>query len=315
MKSQRAIITLFCLLSLLEMTLAACVPATPAPTQSPTEAATMQAISTEVPIATLNPAPANPNLILATTTSTQDSGLLDVLIPLFEGQTGYIVQTVAVGSGAALKMGQEGNADVLLAHAPSAEITLMDGGFGKERYLVMHNYFLIVGPANDPAGLKSQTSALDAFKAIAAAKATFISRGDDSGTDKMEKSLWVKAGIDPAGQSWYLESGQGMGATLIMASEKNAYTFTDRATFLAYQSKVSLNMLYDGDPALINVYHVITVNPDKWPKVNYQGALAFAKFLVSTDTQAVIARFGVDQYGQALFIADAGKTDAELGIP
>ena len=260
------------------------------------------------------PTPVNPNLILATTTSTQDSGLLDVLIPLFQEKTGYIVQAVAVGSGAALKMGEEGNADVLLVHAPSAEKTLMEGGFGKERFLVMHNYFMIVGPADDPAGIKGTVSAIEAFQKIAAAGSTFISRGDDSGTNKMELSLWKKAEIDPTGKDWYLEAGQGMGATLTMASEKTAYTLTDRATFLANQANLDLKLLFDGDPALLNAYHVITVNPEKWPLVNYAGALAFAQFITDPTTQAVIGQFGLDSFGEALFVPDADKTDADLGL-
>ena len=202
---------LFGLLITLALALSACAPAAaPSPAEAPTAA----------------PTPANPDLIMATTTSTQDSGLLDVLVPLFEQQTGYKVKVVAVGTGAALKMGQEGNADVLLVHAPSSEKTYMDGGFGKERMLVMHNDFIIVGPASDPAGIKGTASAVDAFKKIAAASGTFISRGDQSGTNTKELSLWKSAGLDPAGQkpAWYVESGQGMGATLTIASEKNAYT-------------------------------------------------------------------------------------------
>jgi tungstate transport system substrate-binding protein len=258
----------------------------------------------------------NMNLILATTTSTQDSGLLDVLIPLFEKETGYTVKTVAVGTGAALKMGQEGNADVLLAHAPSSEKTYMDGGFGKERFLVMHNDFIIVGPSSDPAKIKGDTSAVDAFKKIAAASAMFISRGDASGTNTKELALWKSAAIDPAGTkpAWYVESGQGMGQTLTIASEKGAYTLTDRATYLANKANLKLDILVEKDNSLLNIYHVITVNPDKWPKVNYAGALAFAKWITSPDAQTVIGQFGVDKFGQQLFIPDATKTDADFGL-
>ncbi|NCP87913.1 MAG: tungsten ABC transporter substrate-binding protein [Anaerolineae bacterium CG_4_9_14_3_um_filter_57_17] len=260
-------------------------------------------------------APANPALILATTTSTQDSGLLDVLIPLFEAQTGYKVQTVAVGTGAALKMGEEGNADVLLVHAPAAEKTLMDAGFGKERFLVMHNDFIVVGPAADPAGIKG-LAVLDAFKAIASAQAPFISRGDDSGTNKAELTLWKKAELDPAAFSpgWYISSGQGMGATLTIASEKSAYTLTDRATYLANKTNLKLEILVEGDNSLLNVYHVITVNPAKWPNTNSGGALAFARWITSPDVQKIIATFGAEQYGQPLFFPDADKTDADLGL-
>jgi tungstate transport system substrate-binding protein len=252
-------------------------------------------------------------LILATTTSTQDSGLLDVLVPLFEKQSGYTVQTVAVGTGEALKMGEEGNADVLLVHAPASEVTFMDGGNGRDRLLVMHNDFILVGPPADPVGLKG-LKPLDALKAAFSAGAPFVTRADDSGTYKKEVSLWKAAGVDPRGAAWYIETGQGMGASLTVASEKGAYILTDRATFLANQSNLQLDPLVEGDNSLLNVYHVITVNPDKWPKVNYKGALAFAQFITSADTQSVIASFGADKYGQPLFYPDAGKADAELGL-
>ncbi|MBN2118315.1 MAG: substrate-binding domain-containing protein [Anaerolineales bacterium] len=258
--------------------------------------------------------PSNPNLILATTTSTQDSGLLDVLIPMFQEKTGYVVQTVAVGSGAALKMGEEGNADVLLVHAPAAEKELMDAGWGKDRSLVMHNDFVIVGPADDPAGIKAATTTVEAFKAIAEGRANFITRGDDSGTHKMELSLWGKTEVDPSGQAWYVDSGQGMGATLTIASEKQAYTLTDRATYLANKDNLELEILFEGDAALLNVYHVITVNPEKWPKINYDGAVAFSEFMTAPETQAVIGEFGKEEFGQPLFFPDADKTDADLGL-
>lgn len=258
-------------------------------------------------------APANPNLILATTTSTQDSGLLDVLVPMFEEQTGYTVQTVAVGTGEALKMGEQGNADVLLVHAPSSEVTFMDGGHGKDRFLVMHNDFIIVGPADDPAGIQELASQ-DSFEAIYNTGAAFVSRGDDSGTHKKELDFWKKAGLEPSGQAWYIETGQGMGASLIVASEKGAYILTDRATYLANKDNLSLEILLEGDNALLNVYHVITVNPDKWPKMNYDGGLAFARFMIDPDVQDVIGQFGIDEYGQPLFYPDADKTDADLGL-
>jgi tungstate transport system substrate-binding protein len=259
--------------------------------------------------------PANPSLILATTTSTQDSGLLDVLIPLFEQQSGFKVQTVAVGSGQAITMGQQGNADVLLVHSPAAEKQFMADGWGKDRALIMHNDFIVVGPAADPAKIKGLAPA-EAFKAIAAASAIFISRGDNSGTNTKELTLWKSAGLDPKGTkaAWYIESGQGMGATLTIASEKSAYTLTDRATYLANQANLQLGILVEKDNALLNVYHVITVDPAKWPKVNYDGATAFLNFMVAPATQEVIGKFGVDKYGQQLFIPDAGKTDADLGL-
>ena len=252
-------------------------------------------------------------LILATTTSTQDSGLLDVLVPAFEKKTGYTVKIVAVGSGEALKMGQEGNADVLLVHSPTAEKTFMDGGYGSERRLVMHNDFVIVGPAADPAGIKGTATAVEAFKKISDAQSPFISRADKSGTNTMELNIWKKVGITPEG-SWYVESGQGMGATLKIASEKAAYTLSDRATYLANKATLSLDILVEGDKALLNVYHVIPVNPQKWPKVNAAGAKAFSDYLVSAEGQGLISKYGIEKYGQALFIADANKTDADLGL-
>jgi len=258
-------------------------------------------------------APSNPNVILATTTSTQDSGLLDVLVPMFEEQTGYKVQTVAVGTGEALKMGEEGNADVLLVHAPSSEVKFMEGGFGKDRSLVMHNDFIIVGPADDPAGIK-ELGPRESFDAIYNAGAAFVSRGDDSGTHKKELEFWKKAELEPAGQAWYIETGQGMGASLTVASEKGAYILTDRATYLANKDNLQLDILLEGNKALLNVYHVITVNPDKWPKMNYEGALAFSNFMIDSATQDVIAQFGVDKFGQPLFYPDADKTDADLGL-
>ena len=259
--------------------------------------------------------PATPTLILATTTSTQDSGLLDVLIPLFEAESGFTVQTVAVGSGQAMQMGQAGNADVLLVHSPSAEKTFMADGWGKERALVMHNDFILVGPAHDPAQIKG-LSAIDAFKAIAAAGTTFVARADKSGTSTKELGIWKKADLDPAlaRPGWYIETGQGMGASLTIASEKSGYTLTDRATFLADKANLELEILVAGDNSLLNVYHVLTVDPAKWPKVNYDGAIAFLKFMIESSTQDVIGKFGVDEYGQQLFIPDADKTDSDLGL-
>jgi len=288
---------LFSLLIVLVLILGACAPAA-------------------IPVPEVPAAPANPNLILATTTSTQDSGLLDVLVPMFEEQTGYTVKTVAVGTGAALAMGQEGNADVLLVHAPASELPLMEAGDAKDRMLIMHNDFVIVGPAADPAGIKGNAVAADAFAMIAGAEATFISRGDDSGTNKKELSIWKGTNYDPNTDkpAWYVESGQGMGATLVIASEKQAYTLADRATYLANKDNLELEILVEGDAVLLNVYHVMTVNPEKWPGVNYDGALAFANFLTDPATQAVIGKFGVDKFGQPLFFPDADKTDADLGL-
>ena len=271
--------------------------------------------STTVPAAESTPimtAPALKDIILATTTSTQDSGLLDVLVPAFQNATGYVVKVVAVGSGEALKMGEQGNADVLLVHSPAAEVTFMDGGNGSERSLVMHNDFVIVGPENDPAGIKAATTAAEAFTKVAEAQAPFISRGDDSGTHKTELAIWKKAGITPEGD-WYQESGQGMGATLNIASEKGAYTLSDRATYLANQENLALEILVEGDASLLNVYHVIIVNPEKYPKLNTEGAKAFASFLVSEAGQDLISKFGTQKFGQPLFTPDAGKSEDALG--
>ena len=307
---------LFGIVVALAVVLSACAPAaTAAPTfvlQSNTEVP-----ATVAPAATKPPAPPkNANLILATTTSTQDSGLLDTLIPLFEKQTGYKVKVVAVGSGQAMQMGQQGNADVLLVHSPAAELSFMSQQYGKDRFLVMHNDFLIVGPAADPAHIKGDASAVDAFRRIAAAKAPFISRGDNSGTNAKELALWKSAGVDPVTTkpSWYVQTGQGMGASLTIASAKAAYTLTDRATFLATQSTLKLSLLVEKNNSLLNVYHVITVNSGRWPKVNYAGALDFAKWITSAETQSVIGKFGVDKYGQPLFVPDAGKSDSQLGL-
>jgi tungstate transport system substrate-binding protein len=263
---------------------------------------------------TEDPARANPNLILATTTSTQDSGLLDVLVPMFQQKTGYLVQTIAVGSGEAMRMGEDGNADVLLVHAPASEVAFMEAGNGTDRLLVMHNDFIIVGPPSDSAAIKGLTSAIDTFTAIYESGSPFITRGDDSGTHKKELALWKSAGLDPAGQAWYIETGQGMGASMTVASEKEAYILTDRATYLANKDNYHLDLLVEGDTSLLNIYHAITVNQSKWPKVNYDGALAFASFLIDPATQKVIAEFGVDKFGQPLFYPDADKSDEDLGL-
>lgn len=283
--------------------------ATPAPAAAPTSA-TPTAGRTEMP------APANPELILTTTTSTQDSGLLDVLVPLFEDQTGYSVKVIAVGTGQSLEMGQQGNADVLLVHAPAPEKTFMRDGYGTDRFLVMHNDFIVVGPAGDPAGIKDVAVAVDALTKIYESGTPFISRGDKSGTHSKELALWKAAGLDPATEkpAWYSESGQGMGATLMIASEKAAYTITDRATYLATKENLDLELLVEKDNILLNVYHVMTVNAEKWPKANYLGAISFAQWLIEPSTQQLIAEFGLEEFGEPLFVPDADKTDADLGL-
>jgi len=298
--------------------LVACAPITQAPpaTEEPAAPpATEAPAATEEPVAATEvpekPAPENPELILATTTSTRDSGLLDILLPIFEEQTGYVVKMIAVGTGEALKMGEEGNADVLMVHAPSSEVTFMENGFGKQRELMMHNDFVLVGPEADPAGIKSAASAVEALTMIADAKAPFASRADDSGTHKMELKLWGNAEITPEGE-WYIETGQGMGDTLRIASEKEAYTLTDRATYLFQMENLDLDILYEGDPVFLNIYHVITVNPDKWPLVNAEGAQEFLDFCISPETQAIVKDYGTDKFGQPLFVADYGKDENNL---
>jgi tungstate transport system substrate-binding protein len=243
-------------------------------------------------------------LILATTTSTQDSGLLDVLIPQFEDEHDYKVKTIAVGSGEALRLASEGEADVVLAHSPKAEEEFMAAGNGESRLVVMHNDFIIVGPSDDPAGIKDAATAAEALEKIASSESIFVSRGDESGTHTKELSLWAAAEIDPGG-SWYQETGQGMGATLTVTSEKQGYTLSDRGTYLAQKDSLDLDLLSEGDKALFNQYHVIVVDPTRHSKVNAEGARAFSAFITSPEVQATVGRFGVDIYGQALFVPDA----------
>ena len=253
------------------------------------------------------------NIILATTTSTQDTGLLDVLIPIFEKKTGYFVKTIAVGSGQAMAMGQKGEADVLLVHSPEAEAKFVAQGYGINRRLVMHNDFIIVWPGKDPAGIKGMNSTVEAFKKIAARKSLFMSRGDNSGTNAKEKIIWKAAGIDPEKEKWYQQTGLGMGQTLNVASEKGAYTLADRGTYLSLKKMLGLDILAEGDAILLNIYHVIEVNPAKWPKVNTTGAKAFADFMVSKEVQDIVKVFGVDKYGSPLFFPDAGNKAGDLG--
>ncbi|MDF2633229.1 MAG: hypothetical protein K0R78_103 [Pelosinus sp.] len=265
---------------------------------------------TNPPATTANPVVKD--IILATTTSTQDSGLLDMLIPIFEQKTGYKIKTIAVGSGQAIAMGEKGEADVLLTHAPDAERKILAGGAVINRTLVMHNDFIIIGPVQDPVTIKGK-KATDALGTIAKAQAVFISRGDKSGTDQLEKKLWKQIELTPKG-SWYQESGTGMGQTLTIANEKNGYSITDRATFLSQKKNLSLDILVEGDPKLLNIYHVMLVNPEKFTKVNKAGAKAFSDFLLAAETQKLIANFGKDKYGQALFFADGGKTEKDFGL-
>ena len=253
------------------------------------------------------------DVILATTTSTRDSLLLDTLVPAFEEATGYHVKIIAVGSGAAMAMGRQGDVDVLLVHAPKAEEAFVAEGYGVNRRLVMHNDFVILGPADDPAGVRGVSNAPRALLAIAQTDAPFISRGDDSGTHQLERSLWEGLTFDPAGEGWYSEAGSGMAATLQVANQRNAYTISDRATYLAQLDVLDLEVLYEGDPRLLNVYHVMQVNPERFGGVNAAGAEAFVEFLVSEEAQALIAGFGVERFGAPLFVPDADKLESELG--
>ncbi len=287
----------------------------PVTTEAPTT--TVAPATTEVPAATEAPPAieAPKRLILATTTSTQDSGLLDYLLPDFKTRTGIDVQVVAVGSGQAMEMGQNGDADVLLVHSPSAEEKFVNDGYGVDRMAVMHNDYVIVGPDADPAAIKGLTNAVEAFLKIAQTQSMFISRGDDSGTHNKEKSLWAKAAITPTAESnWYISAGQGMGAVLTMAQEKNAYTLSDRGTYLARVNEgYTLPILVEGDKTLFNPYHVIAVNPAKYPDLNYEGAKQFIEWIVAPETQALIAAFTDPRSGKPLFYPDAVPTSGEQG--
>ena len=261
------------------------------------------------------PAPAalaqSTTVILSTTTSTQDSGLLDTLVPLFEKKTGFTVKTISVGTGQALALAARGEADVALVHAPSLERKYVEEGKMQNRRLVMYNDFVIIGPEDDPAKIKGIPKAAEALKRIADTQSRFVSRGDKSGTHLLELGLWKQAGVEPTGV-WYLESGQGMGQTLGIANDRRAYTITDRGTWLAFQKRISLPILVEKDKPLLNIYSVMEVNPANGPRVNVGGGKAFADFMVAPDTQAVIKSFGIDRYGQPLFVPIAGKSDADF---
>ena len=245
-------------------------------------------------------------LKMATTTSTQDSGLLEVLKPEFEKETGYTLNIIAVGSGQAMEMGAKGDVDVLLVHSRAAEDKFVADGFGVNRKDVMHNDFIIIGPANDPAKIKGTTDSVAAFKKIAESKSTFISRGDKSGTNTKELDVWKKAEITPAGD-WYKNVGQGMGETFRITDEMKGYTLIDRATYLALKDKYKLEIMVEGDKPLLNPYGVISVNKDKFPNVDLAGANLFGEWITSAKTQKLIADFGKDKFGQSLFIPDAVK--------
>ena len=261
---------------------------------------------------TIAPAAAqSTSVILSTTTSTQDSGLLDALVPLFESKTGYTVKTLSVGTGQALALAAKGEADVALVHAPALEKKYVAEGKLLNRRLVMYNDFVIIGPAEDPARIKGLKDAAEAMKKIAESQSRFVSRGDKSGTNLLELALWKQAGVEPRG-TWYIESGQGMGQTLGIADDRRAYTITDRGTYLAFGKRVNLPILVEKDRPLLNIYSVMEVNPANGPRVNVAGGKAFAEFILSPETQAVIRTFGVDKYGQPLFVPIAGKSEADF---
>jgi tungstate transport system substrate-binding protein len=280
----------------LSMLLAACAPA-----------ATVAPVATAVPVTQAPTAPAASVLRLATTTSTQDSGLLEYLLPDFERLVGVKIDVVAVGTGQAIKLGEDGNADVLLVHARAQEDAFMKAEHGVRREDVMYNDFVIIGPENDPAGIGGMGSAADALKQLAAKQAKFISRGDKSGTHSKELAIWKAAGVEPAG-GWYQSAGQGMGAVLNVAQEQQAYTISDRATYLVRQKQdLKLVVLVEGDKTLFNPYGVIVVNPAKNDaiKANTELANRFVDWLIAAETQEKIAQFGVQDFGQPLFVPDS----------
>jgi tungstate transport system substrate-binding protein len=293
-----------CLLLVACATPAVAPTSTSAPAAKPSPATTPAAAS--APVKTSN------DLILATTTSTQDSGLLDVLVPAFEQHAGYRVKTIAVGTGQALALGERGEADVLLVHAPDSERMFIEAGHGVSRRLVMYNDFVVVGPADDPAGIKGIPVA-EAMKRIAAKGGIFVSRGDNSGTHQLEQKLWQGTGVTPRGQGWYQEAGTGMGATLNIAAEKKGYTLTDRGTYLSLKDRLGLAVLVEGERALLNIYSVIPVNPKKNDRINAAGGLAFADYIVSPASQAIVKEFGVAKFGQPLFTPAAGQDERALG--
>jgi tungstate transport system substrate-binding protein len=282
---------------------------------TPTPAATASAAASSPTTApTAVPTKIGGSMILATTTSTQDSGLLDVLIPMFKEQTGIDVKVIAVGTGAAIQMGQKGDADAVLVHAPTSEKPAVDAGDLADGKLVMHNDFILVGPPSDPAKVKAAKD-LNAAMAAIAATGPFISRGDASGTNTAELNLWKAANIDPkTGVKNREETGQGMGATLNVANQKAAYTLTDRATYLSLKKNLGgLDIVFEGAKPLLNIYHVYIVNPAKHSGVKDAQARAFVDFMVAPATQKTIGDFKKAEFGQQLFIADAGKAEDSLG--
>lgn len=247
-------------------------------------------------------------ITLATTTSAQDSGLLDVLLPAFEKQSGIRVKVVAVGSGQALELGRRGDADLLLTHSPSDEEKFVEAGWGRNRRPLMHNDFVVAGPADDPAGIKQAKTVVEALRAIAEKACVFVSRGDESGTHKKELAIWKAAGIHPEG-NWYISSGTGMALSLRMAHEKHGYVLTDRGTYLALKAELELVVDFEGDPMLRNMYSVMEVNPVRHPHVKNTEAKLLADFFLSKSGQEIIRSFGAEKYGQPLFVPDSGEVE------
>ncbi len=293
-RSLRLLLVFLCAVALLT----ACSEAeTPAAPTAEVQETTVEATGEAEPVAE-----EGKTLLLATTTSTYDSGLLDYILPDFEQKYGVKVDVVAVGTGQAMALGQDGNADVLLVHDRAREDAFMAEGHGVRREDVMYNDFVIVGPESDPAGIAGMTDVAEAFAKIAETESTFISRGDDSGTHGKEKSVWAAAGIEPAGD-WYVSAGQGMSDVLTMAEEQQAYTLSDRATYLArLKEGLDLVILVEGDPILFNPYGVIAVNPDKGEHIQAELANQFIDWLISPETKALIAEYGVAEFGSPLFI-------------
>jgi len=286
----------------LSIALVACTGEETVPTADSVAETTVDA--TEAPAAEVESS-GEQSFILATTTSTENSGLLTVILPVFEEEYGATVDVVAVGTGQALQLGEDGNADVLLVHARAREDAFMDAGHGSRREDVMYNDFVILGPGDDPAGISGMTDAAEAFAAIAGAEAFFVSRGDDSGTHTKEKAIWATAGLEPT-SDWYNAAGQGMGAVLTIAEEEQAYTLSDRATYLARTLEgTDLVILVEGDPILFNPYGVIAVNPDKGDHIKAELANQFIDWLISVQTQELIGQFGVEEFGDPLFTPDS----------
>jgi len=251
-------------------------------------------------------------LTLATTTSVQDSGLLDALLPPFEVKNKCRVKVIAVGTGQAIRLAKEGNVDVILVHDPPQEKMFVKEGYGVRRYDVMYNDFVIVGPEEDPARIRGGREGVKALKRILASQSTFVSRGDDSGTHRKERELWRVAGIEPSG-SWYIEAGTGMVGTLRIANERRAYTLTDRGTYLAHRKELDLTVLVDGDEYLYNLYSIIPVSKEKYPHINYQLAMKLVEFITGVEGQHIISTYGQKEYGQSLFfpLAIFGITEKE----